>query len=38
MLIRERLERCDFSHSERVIIDFILKEDYDKMTGVTDAK
>ncbi len=26
MLIRERLERCDFSHSERVIIDFILKE------------
>lgn len=29
MLIRERLERCEFSNSERVIIDFILKE---KMT------
>ena len=28
MLIRERLERCDFSHSERVIIDFILKEKF----------
>lgn len=26
MLIRERLERCEFSNSERVIIDFILKE------------
>lgn len=26
MLIRDRLERCEFSNSERVIIDFILKE------------
>lgn len=26
MLIRERLERCEFSNSERVIIDYILKE------------
>ncbi|WP_367236963.1 MurR/RpiR family transcriptional regulator, partial [Thomasclavelia sp.] len=26
MLIQERLERCDFSTSEKVIIDFILKE------------
>ena len=26
MLIRERLERCEFSNSEGVIIDFILKE------------
>ena len=25
MLIKERLERCDFSNSERVIIDFILE-------------
>ena len=26
MLIRERLEQCDFSNSERVIIDYILKQ------------
>ena len=26
MLIRERLERCKFSNSERIIIDYILKE------------
>lgn len=32
MLIRERLERCDFSNSEKAIIDFIL----DKKTAIKD--
>lgn len=26
MLIRERLERCDFSNSEKFIIEFILEK------------
>ena len=26
MLIRDRLERCDFSSSERAIVDFILEK------------
>ena len=26
MLIRDRLERCDFSNSERAIVDFILEK------------
>ncbi len=26
MLIRERLEQCDFSNSEQMIVDYMLKE------------